>query len=137
MYNRKPTIAKFFWLPIETEETARRMRVPALAFGAFSTFVWFVIAVGNFFSPSIYGNWSIVNAALFGLISWGLYKMRREAAIAGFIVSLIGLILDRGISKTTSDLLLLVLDIFALRGTFAYVRLGQKPTEIMKEKSSD
>lgn len=51
--------------------------------------------------------------------------MRREAAIAGFSISLVGLIFHMGSSKAISDALMLLLDGLAIRGTFAYVRLSE------------
>jgi hypothetical protein len=133
--NPKPTIAKLFWPSIETREFARLLRVPALAFGAFSAFIWSVIAVGNLLSRSIYGNWAMVYAILFSLISWGLYKMRREAAIVSCLFSLFGLIFIRGTIQTISGLSMLWVDILAVKGIFAYVRLGETATTSIEEKS--
>ena len=97
--------------------------MPALVFSVFGAAIWSIIAVVGFFSPSLYGHWSILYALLFILISFGLLKMRREAAIAGFIVSLVGLLFYTGMTKAISDICMLLIDALAIRATFAYVRL--------------
>lgn len=50
--------------------------------------------------------------------------MRREAAIAGFIISLISLLFYTGVTKAISDICMLLIDALAIRGTFAYIRLN-------------
>ena len=125
-----PSFKAFFWYPLETVEAAKLSRIPALILWVFGAVIWSIIAVGGFFSPSIYGKWSILYAFLFILISLGLLRMRREAAIVGFVVSLVGLVFDMGSSKAVSDALMLLLDGLAIRGTFAYVRLSQNVEKI-------
>jgi hypothetical protein len=105
---------------LETTETARTMRLAALILTAFGALIWSVIAVASLFEQSVYGNWTIAYASLFCLIAWGLYKMRREAAIAGFAVSFLGIFFDWGSNKVFSDSLMMIIDVFAIWGTFAY-----------------
>jgi len=50
--------------------------------------------------------------------------MRREAAIAGFLVSLFGLFFYTGVTKAISDICMLLIDALAIRATFAWVRLS-------------
>ncbi len=120
----KPSFKNFFWYPLETEEAAKLARMPALVFSAFGAAIWSVIAIVGLFSPSIYGNLAILYAVLFIVISWGLLRMRREAAIAGFVFSFVGLVFHWGSSQAISDALMLLLYGLAIRGIFAYVRLS-------------
>ena len=125
MNKPKASIRNLVWPPIETEETARLARMPSLVFAVFGAFIWFVIAIITPFQQSIYGYWAIVSAIIFVLIAFGLYKMRREAAIAAFVVSLIGLIFHWGNIKMASDALMMIIDVLAIRGIFSYVHLTQ------------
>ena len=125
MHNSKSSIRNLVWHPIETEEAARLARMPSLVFTVFGAFIWIVIAVVTPFQQSIYGYWGIVAAIIFCLIAFGLYKMRREAAIAALVVSLIGLIFHWGNIKMASDALMMLIDLLAIRGIYSYVRLTQ------------
>ena len=98
--------------------------MPALVFSVFGAAIRSIIAIVGFFSPSLYGHWSILYALLFILISFGLLKMRREAAIGGFIFSLVGLAFYTGLSKAISDICMLLVDALAIGSTFAYLRLN-------------
>jgi len=108
---------------LETAEAAKAARMPALVFSIFAGAVWSIVAIFGLFRPGLYGHWSILYALLFIFISFGLIKMRREAAIAGFLVSLFGLLFYTGVTKAASDICMLIIDALAIRGTFAYVRL--------------
>jgi hypothetical protein len=56
--------------------------------------------------------------------------MRREAAVAAFVVSLIGLISHWGNIKMASDALMMVIDVLAIRGIYSYVRLSQSSRSV-------
>jgi hypothetical protein len=122
----RPSFKNFFCYPLEAAEAAKAARMPALVFSIIGAAIWSIIAIVGFFSPSLYGHWSILYALLFILISFGLIKMRREAAIAGFLVSLFGLLFYTGATKAISDICMLFIDALAIRGTFAYLRLNVK-----------
>lgn len=124
MEKLRPSFKNLFWYPLETVETAKLARMPALVFSAFGATIWSVIAIVGLFNPIKFGHWAILYAFLFIAISWGLLRMRREAAIAGFIVSLVGLLFYTGVTKAISDILMLLIDALAIRSTFAYVRLN-------------
>lgn len=111
------------------------MRLPALISATFGALIWSAIAIASLFEQSVYGNWAVAYAALFCLIAWGLYKMRREAAIAGFAVPFVGIFFDWGSSKVFSDALMMIIAVFAILGTFAYARLN-KPEERKNEEKA-
>jgi hypothetical protein len=74
-------------------------------------------------------GWALVDAAIFGLIAWGIYRMSRVAAIAGLIFYIaeriaMHIILGRSyVSAIFVTALFLFAFINAVRGTFAYHRL--------------
>jgi hypothetical protein len=80
-------------------------------------------------------GWAFVDAALFGVIAWGIYWMSRVAAIAG-----LGLyILEQVASVATTDskhgfgaitIIIILAFVNSVRGTFAYHRLRKAETEI-------
>jgi hypothetical protein len=99
-----------------------------LGISIYCAFNWALLAIiGSFSNHYIYRGWDIGYALLFTVISLGLYKMRREAAVGGFLFCLIGLTFG----EPTSDwyiiqtLIMLVSYFQAIRGTFAYVRISQ------------
>ncbi len=74
-------------------------------------------------------GWALVDAALFGVIAWGIYRMSRVAAVAGLVVyileriymqSALGAKAGAGIVVT---ILIILAFINAVRGTFAYHRM--------------
>jgi len=119
------SIRNLVWHPIETEKAARLARMPSLVFAIFGAFIWFVIAIVTPFKQSIYGYLAIISAIIFIIIAFGLYKMRREAAIAAFVVSLIGLIFHWCNIQMASDAFMMIIDVLAIRGIFSYVHLTQ------------
>ncbi len=126
----RPSFKNFFWYPLETVEAAKLSRMPALIFSAFGAAIWSVIAIVGFFSPSKFGHWAILYAVLFIVISWGLLRMRREAAIAVFVLSFVGFVFHWGSIQAISDIFMLLIDALAIRGTFAYVRLNENLKKI-------
>ena len=99
--------------------------MPALITAIYYSIMWTMTAI---FSSPRYPIWTIIYSLLFILISLGLYKMRREAAIAGLIMFFIDLLLNylkRGITGTISDASIIFVFIFAIMGTFAKAKLSQ------------
>ena len=121
----KPSFKNFFWYPIETVEAAKLSRMPALIFSVFGAAIWSIIEIFGFFSPSKFGHWAILWAVLLIVISWGLLRMRREAAIAGIVFTFVGLVFNWGIRQAIQGVLMLLIYGLAIRGTFAYMRLSK------------
>jgi hypothetical protein len=122
----KVSVKNLIWFPLQTEDAARLARMPALVFAALGAAIWSIIAIVRLFTPSTYGSWAIFYAILSILISWGLFRMRREAAIAGFILSLVSLFFDSGSIQAISQALVgLIVYHCAIRGTFAYLHLSK------------
>jgi nitrate reductase gamma subunit len=74
-------------------------------------------------------GWALIDAAIFGLIAWGIYRMSRVAAVAGlvlYIIERIAMHIVMGKSRISGifiTVLFLVMFINAVRGTFAYHRM--------------
>jgi len=118
--------------PIESIESAKNARLPALVLTAFSGTIWALIAMNGLFSPSSYGYWSIVYAVALGCVAWGLYKMRKEAAVVALVIALIGLLSGSSLLKLVVDMILLLVSVAAIRGTLAYSLLNR---QAMAEKN--
>jgi hypothetical protein len=74
-------------------------------------------------------GWALIDAAIFGLIAWGIYRMSRVAAVAGLVLYIIEriamhIVLGKShISGIFVTVLFLFAFINAVRGTFAYHRM--------------
>ena len=85
---------------IETTDAAKIARLPVLVLSGFSTFLWGTIAFVTILgTKSTDGYYVFLYVAIFALIAYGLFKMRREAAIAYLIVSIIAVYFGWGQSK--------------------------------------
>jgi hypothetical protein len=97
-----------------------------LCFSALSAAVWVIIALNGLFSPSGYGYWAIFYAVILALVAWGLYKMRKEAAIVAMVIAVTGLLSGGGSLKILADIAMLIVAVAAIRGTLAYSLLSQQ-----------
>ena len=120
MSESKASLSNRLCGPIESIETAKKACLPALTLTACSATIWTLIALNGLFSPSSYGYWSIVYAVALGSVAWGLYKMRKEAAVVALVIALIGLLSGNSLFKIVVDLILLLVSVAAIRGTLAY-----------------
>jgi len=139
MEDKQPKIKQLIWHDIKTVEAAKTARVPALVFSIFGTFLWAVIAIVTVLGhKSTDGNLVYLYLAFFASISFGLFKMRREAAIAYFVVSIVAVIFAGG---HTTKLLSAVAGVFvallAIRGTYTFARLCGKKQKITSNQRSD
>ena len=126
----KISLKIFLWGTIDTIEAAKASRVPLLVLSIFRASLWLFIAIPGLFIPNIYEHWDIFYAVLFVLISWGLYKMRKEAAVGAVILSMYGLLLNGELQQVLSNLFMLHFAVCAARGIFAYYRLNKQPAQV-------
>ena len=120
MAEPQKSINSLLWGPIESIEIARKARLPSLCLTAFGAAIWVMIAVNGLFSPSLYGYWAFFYVVVLSLVAWGLYKMRKEAAIVALVVALLGLLSGGGYLKLGADMAMLLAAVAAIRGTLAY-----------------
>ena len=126
MVKSKASLSNLLCGPIESIDTAKKACLPALSFTAFSATIWALIAINGLFSPSSYGYWSIVYSVALGCVAWGLYKMRKEAAVVALAIALIGLLSGNSLFKIVVDILLLLVSVAAIRGTLAFSLLTRQ-----------
>jgi len=116
------------WPDIKTEGAAKTARLPALVFSIFSTCIWTAITVATVLGhKSIYGNLVFLHLTFFAAVSVGLFKMRREASIAYFVVYIVAAVFAWGHTvKLLASIAGIFVSILAIRGTFSYVHLYRK-----------
>jgi hypothetical protein len=128
--DRKWSARDMLWLPIpvDTPAQAKYARGPALICAGVATVYWTMSAIFLFFPLNIIVLWALISALIWGLVTWGLLKMRPEAAIAGIAFSVIGLIgnifMDWGWSYYLT-IMMVWMFVSAIRGTFAYQHLAR------------
>ncbi len=127
MEKKKTSLSNLLCGPIASVDIAKKVRLPSLCLTAFSATIWAIIAINGLFSPDFYGYWAIVYSVVLALVAWGLYKMRKEAAIVALAVALLGLLSGGGVFKIVVDILLLLVSVAAIRGTLAFSLLTRKP----------
>ena len=127
MTEPKTSLNNLLWGPIESLEGARKACLPSLCLTSCGAAIWVMIAVNGLFSPSLYGYWAFFYVVVLSLVAWGLYKMRKEAAIVALVVALLGLLSGGGYFKLGADMLMLLAAVAAVRGTLAYSLLIRQP----------
>ncbi|MDD2319644.1 MAG: hypothetical protein PHO83_06315 [Geobacteraceae bacterium] len=131
MENSQVKIKEVIW-DMKTVEAVKTARLPALVFSIFGAFIWAVITISTVFGhKNIYGYSGFIYVALFATISFGLFKMRREAAIAYFIVSVVAVVFAWGnTTKQISAFAGVLVALLSVRATLCYARLcGKKEKE--------
>ncbi len=95
-------------------------RLPALIIAVLSAIIWAIIAVYGLYTHSNVGVYPAIISNIYIIISYSLYKMRFEAAIACLIISLIGLFYNYGKLLMFKDVVMLIIDFFAIKATVVY-----------------
>lgn len=84
-------LKEIFWWPVETESQAKQAVFVCLIFTCFNVFTWTISVINRFIFDSPKGYFNIITTllttlsfpAIMLLIAWGLFKIKRIAAIAG------------------------------------------------------
>jgi len=116
-------IAHVTWWPEITDaETARRAALSGVAAATLCAVTTGAFAVLGLFGVS---RFSLLDAGLFTVIAWGIYRMSRAWAIAGLVIyvseRIVGLRIRPGVFSVIA-IIFIVLFIGGIRGTFAYHR---------------
>jgi hypothetical protein len=116
---------QLLWPDIKTEKAAKTARLPALVFSIFSTFLWVIMTITTILGhKSIYGNFVYFHLAFFAAVTFGLFKMRREASIAYFVVCAVAVGFAWGhIFKLLAAIAGIFVSLLAIRGTFSYAHM--------------
>lgn len=126
MTESKTSLNNLLFAPIKSVEGTKKARLPSLCLTAFGAAIWAVIAINGLFSPSAYGYWAVAYSVVLALVAWGLYRMRKEAAIVALVVALIDLLSGGSYFKIIADVVLSLVAVAAIRGTFAYSLLTRR-----------
>jgi uncharacterized membrane protein len=132
MRTNKPKIKQLIWPDIETAEGAKTARVPALVFSSFGMLLWTVITIATVLgNKSTDGYYVFLYVTIFAIITYGLYRMSREAAIAYLVVTIVAVFFAWGhTTKMLSAVAGVFVAILAVRGTFSYARLHSKTEQL-------
>jgi uncharacterized membrane protein len=125
MGNNQKKIKQLVWHDIKNVETAKTVRIPALVFSVFGTFLCSVVTFEKILGDKdSYGYLIFLYLAFYAIISFGLFKMSRVASIVYFVFSIVAVILAWG---HTTKLIFAVAGVFvallAIRGIFSYTTL--------------
>ena len=134
--DRKWSRRDILWMPVSTPGLAKWARGPALILSGFAVVLWALSSISGFFTPGITSYWALYTP-LWILVTWGLLKMRPEAAMAGFVLSIIWVITvimeGRGY-RAVGEAIYVWLFVHAIRGTFACQRFAKLETDATSKK---
>ena len=96
-----------------------------------------IAAILSLFGWEITSLGALVDAGLFALIAFGIYKMSRLAAVLGLLLYLWGQLSQILATGKTNFILVILFTLYfihGIRGTFAYHKLKkQQPEPVMDE----
>lgn len=75
--------------------------------------------------------WALLDAFLFIIIGWGIYKMNRIAAVAGlllYILERISMWSEHGSKNPAMAIIITLMFINSIRGIFAYHKMNKEQT---------
>jgi hypothetical protein len=128
----------WLWPKIEDAKTARDAALQGAGVGLFVAAVTGVAAsLSILYDKPVLGidGWALIDAALFAVVSWRVYKMSRPWAVLGLLLYLteVGLrIAEAGFNRGYSPVALVFALAFvnAVRGTFAFHRFGKQAAKL-------
>lgn len=124
----------FWWPEIRDEATARTAAKNAAGAAAFCAVITAVIAYFGWLRVT---REAMIDAVLFAVIGWGIYKMSRVAAVAGLVLyvfeRIYAVIQPGAHSNVFSMIIFTALFIGGVRGTFYFhkLRKGTKPGPVV------
>jgi hypothetical protein len=128
------------WFPsVETEagaKTAARQGVGAAIFVACVTGLFAILAIFNIRIIANFSPWALVDAGLFGIAGWRIYRMSRiwaVVAMLGFLVEKVYALYTSG-GTASAGLIVAVFILFGfingVRGTFAHYKLSASQNQV-------
>ena len=133
--NKNPLSA--FWPAVDTLEAAKNTAKQGGIAAAIVAVITAVFAILSLFGVELVSIWALVDAGLFALIAFGVFKMSRVAAVLGLLIYLWGQInqmLATGKINSILFILFVLYFIHGIRGTFAYHKLkNQAPEPVIEE----
>lgn len=126
-----------FWPAVNTLEAAKNTAKQGAVSAAIVAVITGIMAILSLFGVDTVSIWALVDAGLFALIAFGIYKMSRIAAILGLLLYLwgqIGVITSTGNTNVILFILFVLYFIHGIRGTFAYHNLKKQQPEPVIEQ---
>jgi hypothetical protein len=117
----------------EGAKEAARLGAGAAALVAGVTALFGVLAIFGFEILPGFSRISLVDSGLFAIVAWRTYKMSRAWAVVGLVMFVAGRVIAFYLSGVIAmsgiigGLLLLLLFLNGVRGTFAYHKLSTQP----------
>ena len=128
---------KFNWLwpyitDTETAQKASQQGYWACIFCAAATIL--LVAI-NYFGTNLlnFTPWALLDAFLFIIIGWGIFKMNRFAAVAGlalYIIERISMWAEHGPKNFVMAIIITLMFINSVRGVFAYNKYLKKDSSM-------
>lgn len=140
MQNNPPTNKKIsigLWPPVDTLDTAKSTAKLGAVTAAIVAGVTALFAILSLFGVEFASIWALVDAGLFALIAFGIYKMSRMAAVLGLLLYLWGQVSQILVTGRTNYILFLLFTLYlvhGIRGTFAYHKLKKEAPEPVIEE---
>lgn len=129
--------ANWFWPPVDSLNAAKEAAKQGAIAAAIVAGITAIVAILSLFGLEITSLWALVDAALFALIAFGIYKLSRVAAVIGLTLYLweqLSQILATGKTNIFLVVLFTLYFIHAIRGTFAYHKLKEQELEPVIEE---
>ena len=126
----RPPARRWLWpeiIDLESARAAARDARNAAIFVAVATVVFVLLSImgTEFLQPLGLDAWGFVDAAIFLVVAWGIHRMSRTAAVAGLIIYIaerLLIMLEAGSRGIILTIILTLLFIHGVRGTFAFHR---------------
>ena len=121
----------FFWPEVDTIENAKAASRTGAWAAIFVAAMTGIAAILSYLGIQVFGQvkitmWSLIDCALFIVIAWGLFRYSRVAAVIGlflYIAERIDMLASGPIAGLLVTVIVILIFIGAVRGTFAYARL--------------
>lgn len=140
MQNNLPANQKtknWFWPPVDSLDAAKEAAKQGAIAAAIVAGITALFAILSLFGVALTSIWALVDAGLFALIAFGIYKMSRIAAVIGILLYLWGQLSQILATGKTNFILVFLFTLYfihAIRGTFAYHKLKkQQPERAVEE----
>jgi hypothetical protein len=131
--DRKWSRQDVLWIPVDTPALTKWARGPALIYAAYAAVLWSIHIIFNFSAPGRFGLRALMFAIIWGLVTWGLLKMRPEAAMGGLALTVWALLAEIMQMEYWGCLQSIVVAwafVHSIRGTFAYQRLPKQEPDV-------
>jgi len=123
--------SKFWWPDVSTLDAAKQAANATVAAAVMIAVVTLGLVIYSVLQEPILGVtvWSTVDIALYAVVAFGMRKMSRVAAVAGFVLYLSSLAYqasEKGLQNPVMALLFISFFITGIRGAFSYHRIVKK-----------